>query len=163
MSEVLELTSLVAATVTSGLLAGVFVLYAHTVMPALRRADDAAFVATFALLDRAIVNPWFMATGFLGAPLLTLLAAALYAGSSTVWWILAALFLHVVMVVVTAVVHLPRNDALKVAAGAREPVDAARAGFDEQRWVRWNMLRVLTSTGALGLLCWALVVAGTHR
>src|SRR5512139_3055816 len=100
---------LVAATVTSGLLAGVFLLYAHTVMPALRSADDAAFARTFAMLDRAIVNPWFMLTGFLGAPFLTAAAAALLVGEDGVWWVVAALALHVVMVVETARVHLPRN------------------------------------------------------
>ena len=36
--------ALVAATITSGLLAGVFWFYAHTVMPALRRVDDETFV-----------------------------------------------------------------------------------------------------------------------
>ena len=36
MSETLGLTALVAATITTGLSAGVFLLYAHTVMPGLR-------------------------------------------------------------------------------------------------------------------------------
>jgi uncharacterized membrane protein len=153
----LALAALIAATITSGLLAGVFVFYAHTVMPALRIADDDTFVRTFALLDRAIVNPWFMVTGFLGAPLSTALAAVLYLGEDALWWIVAALVLHVVMVVETARVHLPRNDALK-AADDQPDRDAttARAAFDESRWVRWNVLRVLTSVVAVGLLCGAL-------
>lgn len=148
---------LVAATVSSGLLAGVFVLYAHTVMPALRRVDDATFVTTFALLDRAIVNPWFLATGFLGAPLLTATAAVLFLGEEQSWWIAAALALHLVMVVVTGAVNVPRNDALKAADGSSEP-GTARAAFDEGRWVRWNLLRVVTSTTAVGLLGVALAV-----
>ena len=154
--DALATTVLVAATVTSGLLAGVFLLYAHTVMPALRHADDLAFVTTFALLDRAIVNPWFMASGFLGAPLLTAVAAALHLGEDALWWILAALALHVLMVVETARVHLPRNDALKEADAAGSPAGAARAAFDESRWARWNLLRVLTSTTACALLAVAL-------
>jgi uncharacterized membrane protein len=161
--DAVALATLVAATVTSGLLAGVFLFYAHTVMPGVRQADDDSFMTTFALLDRSIVNPWFMATGFLGAPALTALAAALYTGESVVWWILAALVLHVVMIVVTARAHLPRNDALKAADERpdRDPT-TARAAFDEQGWVRWNLLRVLTSVVALGLLCWALVEAGAQ-
>ena len=75
-ASALTLAALVAATVTSGLLAGVYLLYAHTVMPGLRTLDDQAFVAAFQALDRAIVNPWFMALGFLGAPVLTAVALA---------------------------------------------------------------------------------------
>ena len=152
--------ALVAATITSGLLAGVFWFYAHTAMPALRRVDDETFVTTFALLDRAIVNPWFMLTGFLGAPLLTALAALLSLGEGPLWWIVAALVLHVVMVVETARVHLPRNDALKAAdEQSGRDAAAARAAFDEGRWVRWNLLRVVTSTVAVGLLAGALLAA----
>jgi uncharacterized membrane protein len=158
--DALRLAVLVAATVTSGMLAGVFVLYAHTVMPGLARADDETFVRTFALLDRAIVNPWFMVTGFLGAPLLTALAAVAHLGDSPGWWIAAALVLHVVMVVETARVHLPRNDALKAADDAGERTSGARVSFDERRWARWNLLRCLTSVSATALLGVALVRAG---
>jgi uncharacterized membrane protein len=149
---------LLAATISSGLLAGAFVLYAHTVMPALRQVDDATFVTTFALLDRAIVNPWFMVTGFLGAPVLTATAAVLLLGEDSAWWIVAALALHVVTVVVTGAVNVPRNDALKAADVAASDAGTARAAFDEARWVRWNLLRVVTSTAAVGLLGVALAV-----
>jgi uncharacterized membrane protein len=154
--EELGLAVLVAATITSGLLAGVFAFYAHTVMPAMARADEDTFVRTFALLDRAIVNPWFMATGFLGAPLLTGLAALLALGDSPVWWIVAAFVLQVVMVLETARVHLPRNDALKEADDAGDRGPQVRAAFDERRWARWNLLRVGVSTAACALLAVAL-------
>jgi uncharacterized membrane protein len=71
---------LLLATLTSGLVAGVYVFYAHTVMPGLGRAGDRTFVAGFQALDRAIVNPWFMVSAFLGAPVLTLVAALLHLG-----------------------------------------------------------------------------------
>jgi uncharacterized membrane protein len=156
--DAVALAVLVAATISSGLLAGVFVFYAHTVMPGLRNTDDATFAGTFAMLDRAIVNPWFMASGFLGAPVLTAIALVLYFGEGAAWWVVAALVLHLVMIVVTARVHLPRNDSLKTAAEIGADPTEARATFDEQRWVRWNLLRVLTSVVALGLLCGALAV-----
>lgn len=158
MRDDLGTAVLLAATISSGLLAGVFVLYAHTVMPALRRVDDATFVTTFALLDRAIVNPWFLVTGFLGAPVLTAAAAVLLLAENSAWWIAAALALHVVMVVVTGAVNVPRNDALKAADVAASDAGAARATFDETRWVRWNLLRVLTSTTATGFLGVALAM-----
>ncbi len=155
--DALSLAVLVGAAVTSGQLAGVFVLYAHTVMPALRRAGDADFVAQFARLEARIVNPWFLATAFLGGPVLTLVAVITTDGEVRTW-VAAALALHLVMVAVTGAVNVPRNDALKNAPADADPA-VVRAAFDELRWSRWNLLRVVLSTGAAGLLAWALVLA----
>lgn len=151
---------LVAATVTSGILAGTFLLYAHTVMPALRGLPDAEFVATFARLDRAIINPVFMVSGFAGAPVLTLVAAFLVDDGRP--WVVVALGLHVVMVVITGAINVPRNDALKAAPVDAEPTPL-RTAFDEARWVRWNWVRVVLTVGATGSLAWALVEVGTQR
>ncbi|RNL63396.1 DUF1772 domain-containing protein [Nocardioides marmoriginsengisoli] len=142
---------------TSGVLAGAFLLYAHTVMPALRQADDRAFVDTFRRLDRAIINPVFMLTGFLGAPALTL-AAALTTDGDVRRWTYAALALHLLMVLITGAVNVPRNDALKAAPPDADPTEV-RTDFNELRWARWNLLRVLISCSAAIALAWALVVA----
>jgi uncharacterized membrane protein len=158
----LTLAAVLAATVTSGLLAGVYVLYAHTVMPGVRTLDDRTFVAAFQAVDRAIVNPWFMGLGFLGAPLFTAVALARTWGEPAAPWVVTALVLHLVAMVVTARVHLPRNDRLKAAADpdTLAPADLAalRAAFDEAGWVRWNLLRAGTSVAATGILAWALVL-----
>jgi uncharacterized membrane protein len=160
----LTLAALLAATVVSGLLAGVYLLYAHTVMPGLHRLDDQGFVAAFQALDRAIVNPWFMALGFLGAPVLTAVALARTWGEPAAAWVAAALVLTVAAMVVTARVHLPRNDALKAAGDPRTLGEAdlatARSAFGEARWVRWNLVRVVASVVATGCLAWALVLVG---
>ena len=164
----LTLAALLTAVVSSGLLAGVYVLYAHTVMPGLRTLDDRAFVGAFQALDRAIVNPWFMVLGFLGAPALTAVALARTWGEPAAAWVATALVLHVAAMVVTARVHLPRNDALK-AAGDPATLTSAdlavlRAAFDEAGWVRWNLVRAVASVGATGILGWALVLtAGATR
>ena len=63
--------SLLGATLTMGLATGAFALYAHTIMPGLKKTDDRTFVAAFQSMDRAIINPWFMLTAFLGALALT--------------------------------------------------------------------------------------------
>ena len=52
-----------------------FALYAHTIMPGLKHTDDHTFVAAFQATDRAIINPWFMISAFVGALLFTLAAA----------------------------------------------------------------------------------------
>ena len=70
--------------------------------------------------------------------------------------------LTVAAMVVTARVHLPRNDALKAAGDPRTlgvaELGAARSAFDEARWVRWNLVRVVASVVATGCLAWALVL-----
>ena len=37
---------------------------------------------------------------------------------------------------------------------------AARRDFDGPRWVRWTLVRVVTSIAATGCLAWALVLTG---
>lgn len=68
----LRTATLIGATLTMGMVTGAFVLYAHTIMPGLRKTDDRTFVPAFQQLDRAITNPWFMITAFGGALVLTL-------------------------------------------------------------------------------------------
>jgi uncharacterized membrane protein len=159
--------ALVAATMTLGLVAGVFGLYAHTIMPGLRRTDDRTFVAAFQSIDKAIINPLFLAS-FFGALVLTGLAAALHLGAdnrSVLAWIAAAFVLYLAAVVITLAVNVPLNDAIK-AAGQPDrigDVTTVRERFKEARWAAWNLVRTLTSTAAFGCLAWALVAYGSRR
>jgi len=91
--------SLVAATITMGLITGAFALYAHTIMPGLKATDDRTFVTAFQSMDRAIINPWFMVGGFVGALVFTGVAAALHLGSgarSVLLWVAVAFVLYLV-------------------------------------------------------------------
>lgn len=164
MSETLALTALVAATITMGLSAGVFLLYAHTIMPGLKTTDDRTFVASFGAIDRAIINPVFMISGFFGALVFTAAAAILHLEEDAFAWIAAALVLYAVLVGITVRVHLPRNDALKAAVAEGDPEDPGevRSAFGEETWVRWNWARVVLNLSAFGLLCWALLIAGSE-
>jgi uncharacterized membrane protein len=153
---------LLAATMTMGLVAGVFVLYAHTIMPGLKKTDDRAFVTAFQSIDRAIINPWFMAGGFAGALVFTLAAALTHLGHDALPWIVAALVLYVIAFVITIAVNVPLNGAIKAAGDPDRIQDlaAVRERFDESRWAAWNLVRVATSTTAFGCLAWALVLYG---
>jgi uncharacterized membrane protein len=162
--ESLRTISLFLATMTVGLMAGVFVIYANAIMPGLRRTDDRTFIAAFQSIDRVIVNPLFLAD-FLGALLLTGLAAALHLGEdarASLVLIAAALVLYLAAFVITVRVNVPLNDAIKSAGEPDSIPDLAgvRERFDEVRWVRWNLIRALTSTAAFGCLAWALVLEG---
>jgi len=157
--------SLIAATMSMGLMAGVFGLYAHTIMPGLGRTDDRTFVGAFQAIDRAIINPWFLAGGFVGALVFTALAAVLHVPAdrrSVLPWIAVALILYLVVFVITIGVNVPLNDAIKAAGDPDRIADPAmvRERFDEARWVRWNNVRTLASTAAFGCLAWALVLLG---
>src|SRR5690349_5905352 len=138
-SPLLRLATLMGAVLTMGMVAGAFALYAHAIMPGLRKTDDRTFVAAFQQMDRAIINPWFMITAFGGALVLAVAAAVANRGTPAFPWIAVALGLYLAAVIVTA---------------------AVRAQFGEARWAAWNLLRVATSVPAFGLLSWALVLAG---
>ena len=154
--------TLLAATISMGLVAGVFALYAHTIMPGLRNTDDKTFVTAFQSIDRAIVNPWFMLTAFLGALVFTAAAAVSNRGSAALPWIAVALGLYAIAFVVTMAVNLPLNDALKAAGDPDRIRDlaAVRERSHAARWEAWNLVRVATSTAAFACLAWALVLFG---
>ena len=164
--EVLRSVALIAATMTVGLMAGVFALYTNAIMPGLRRTDDRTFIGAFQSIDKAIVNPLFMA-GFFGALLFTGLAAGLHlgAGRPVLPWIASAFVLYLAAVVITLAVNVPLNDRLKAAGSPDRIADlaAVRKRFNEARWSAWNAVRTLTSTAAFGCLAWALVVYGDLR
>jgi uncharacterized membrane protein len=156
--------SLVGATITMGLVSGAFALFAHSIMPGFKNTDDHTFVAAFQAIDRAIINPWFMLSAFVGALLFTIAAMLANLGTSALPWIAAALGLYVIAFAVTIAVNVPLNNAMK-AAGDPDHIEnlaVVRARFHEARWAAWNLLRVLTSVAAFGCLAWALVLYGRH-
>jgi uncharacterized membrane protein len=111
-------------------------------------------------INAAILNGWFF-VGFVGALAFTVLAAVLQFGRSALPWLVAALVLYGVVLAVTMAVNVPLNDQLVAAADQDRPADlaAVRERF-EATWVRWNLVRAVASTAALGCLAWALVVHG---
>jgi len=150
----LRTLSLLGATLTTGLVTGAFVLYAHTIMPALKTTDDRTFVVSFQALDRAIINPWFMAGGFMGALVLTLAALCTHFGRAPLPYIALALGLYLIAVVITLAVNVPLNDAIKAAGG--HDYATIRADFHETRWAVFNVVRAVVSTGAFVALMGAL-------
>jgi uncharacterized membrane protein len=157
--------SLVAATVTMGLTAGVMGLYAHTIMRGLGATDDRTFVGAFQAIDRAIINPLFMLT-FFGALLLTGAAGFLHMRGDgdirdVVPWVAVAGGLYLLAVIITMVVNVPLNDHIKAAGDpSRIDVTAVRAAFHETRWVAWNIVRTVATSAAFLALCWSLVLHG---
>lgn len=155
--------TLLAATVTTGLMAGLFAAFAYAVMPGLGEASDRTFVEAMQRINAAILNGWFM-TCFVGALLLTLAAVALHAprsGHAALPWIIAALVLYGLTLLITGAVNVPLNTALAQAATPGHPhhLEAVRAAF-EARWVTWNVVRAVTNLLAFAALAWALLQDG---
>jgi uncharacterized membrane protein len=148
-------TTLVAAVITNGLMAGLFAAYSYAVMPGLARTDDRTFVEAMQQTNAAILNGWF-GICFGGALLFAAAAVVLHLGRPALLWIVAGLVLYVVVLGVTFTINVPLNDAL-AAAGNGAP-GVARAAF-EGAWVRWNVVRAVASTAAFGCLAWALVAS----
>jgi uncharacterized membrane protein len=164
--EVVRGTLLAVATLTMGLMAGVFGLYAHSVMPGLRKTDDRTFVRSFQAIDRAIINPVFMST-FVGALVCPGVATLFFIPSSqrsVLPWCLSAFVLYMWVFISTIAVNVPLNDAIK-AAGDPDQLDelhAVRARFNEAKWNRWNLVRAVLTTAAFGCLIWSLVQHGQN-
>ncbi|MEO9322622.1 anthrone oxygenase family protein [Nocardioides sp. C4-1] len=153
--ENLRTPLLLLAVLANGLQAGTYYTWASGVLPGLARTDDRTFVHALQQTNAAIVNPVFLAT-FVGAPLLAGLGVLAVDGSARAWAV-AGLVLAVATVVVTVAGNVPLNDALAAAGPVDGITDLAgvREAF-EGPWVRWNVVRTLTSTGALGCLAVAM-------
>lgn len=145
--------ALLAGTVLTGLIAGLFFGYACSIVPALSGVDDRTYVDVMRRINRAIQNPAF-GLCFLGALALPGVAAI---GLRTehpaaALWTVAGVAAYLVAVVITFGANIPRNNRLD---RATEP--GARQAF-EGPWNRYHLLRTLFSVAALVLLCRALFV-----
>lgn len=164
MLQLFPTATLVAATLTTGMVAGLFYAFSCAVMPGLRRSDDHTFVTAMRSINIAILNGWF-ALGFVGALLLTSVAVVLQVigeRGTALPWMVVALALYVVTLVVTGRVSVPLNDRLALTPEAGPEADAdlaaARASF-ERAWNRWNVVRTLTNLAAFTCLTVALLVS----
>jgi uncharacterized membrane protein len=144
-----------AATVATGLMAGVYFIYAVAIMPGLGRLDDSGFVAAFQATDRAIIKPTFL-IAFFAPTALCGISAFSERGDRGFHWIVAALVLNAGIVAITLAVNVPLNDALKARGEVTGPdATSARHAFREARWVAWNWFRTVANLGAL--VCLTLV------
>ncbi|MET9916925.1 anthrone oxygenase family protein [Streptomyces sp. NPDC006435] len=157
---------LIAATLSAGLMAGLFAAFAYAVMPGLAKSSDHTLVEAMRSINKAILNPAFMLP-FMGAiPLLGLAVVLAWRGHgrSALPWLIAALVLYLVAFMVTSGVNVPLNDRLARAGGLGDAgqLAATRADF-ESKWVLWNVVRALLHTASFACLLWALLVHGAHR
>jgi len=150
--------TLAGATLTTGLIAGVFYAYAVSVNLGLAGQPDAGYVAAMQAINERIQNPLFFLS-FFGAVLFLLAALAAHSPrprSSRFWLIALASALYVGGgFLLTVFVNVPLNEALARVALEAFPGELARArAAYEDPWVFWNGVRTVFSfVASLALVC----------
>ena len=151
--------TLALATLTTGLVAGLFYGYAISVNPALGVQPDASYVATENAITEKIVNPPFFAS-FLGAPLFLLATLAAHysrrprTGRFRLIAVACALYI-VGGFLLTMVVNAPMSYRLAdVSPEAPARVLAEARNAYEVPWNFWHGVRTVFSTLAfVALIC----------
>lgn len=160
--ETARLASLIAATLATGLVSGLFYGFSVAVMPGLKRTGDRTVIEVMQRINVAILNGWFL-LGYLGAFLFTALALALHIpsdGREALPALIAALVCCTASLVLTGKVNIPLNNALESGPVTRIGDPAAVRRAFEGPWVRANIWRTLLCTASFGFLCWALYLHG---
>ncbi len=158
LGSALRSLTLALATLTTGLIAGVFYAYAVSVNLGLAAQPDASYVATMNAINERIQNPLFFLS-FFGAVLFLITALVVYSPrprSGRFWLIALACVLYVGGgFLLTVFVNVPLNEQLARVAADASPGELARAraGY-EGPWNFWNGVRTLFSFLAfLALVC----------
>lgn len=156
--------TLLIATISTGLMAGLFTAFAYAVMPGLGRSSDRTLIEAMQNINKAILNPAFLIPFLLAIPLLIAAAVLAWrgAGREALPWIIVALVLYLVAFFITSGVNVPLNDQLDKAGavGHMQDLASVRTHF-ENRWVVWNIVRALLHLGAFAALTWSLIKFAT--
>jgi uncharacterized membrane protein len=134
---------------------GVFLAFSAFVMPALADLPAAQGIAAMTSVNRHAVRPAFMTVMFGSAALcVALVVVALRSDGGALLLVGSGLYL-VGVVVLTAVVHVPANEAL-AGADPGGPEAPREWGGYVRRWTRWNHLRAGAALAAAAAFAGAL-------
>ena len=147
-----------AATLGSGLIAGVFFAFSSFVMAALRRRPAAEGMAAMQAINIAAINP-----AFLGVFLGTAAAGAVLGGFAVMRWsrpgaayLLAGAGLYCVgTFLVTMLFNVPLNNALAKATPGEASAEQLWIRY-ATRWTLWNHVRTAAAAAAMTLFAMAL-------
>ena len=144
----------------NGLLAGLYLAFACGIAPAFQSIDDVTYVRTFRLINRRILNPWFLTLFFL-APLSAIVLAALWIMSdpfANPGLFFAGVVCALSMFFITVLRNVPLNNALeRTKITEIHPAGRVRAQYENQ-WNAWNLMRTLSGVAAVVLLMISLVI-----
>jgi uncharacterized membrane protein len=167
VGSAVRVLTLGGATLTTGLVAGVFYAYAVSVTLGLGVQPDASYVATMQAINEKIQNPLFFLS-FFGAVLFLLAALAVHfprPRSGRFWLVALACVLYVGGgFLLTVFVNVPLNEQLASVATDASPGELARAraGY-EGPWNFWNSVRTMFSFLAFVALVGACLLREDRR
>lgn len=145
--------SLPLATVSAGLMAGVYFAFSGFIMRSLDQLPAPQGAAAMNAINEVILRSGFMPL-FFGSSLLYLVlggAALLDGGMPGRWIVLGASLVYLAgMLGSTVFVNVPLNDELARSAGD-DPAVTETWGRYLRQWTRWNHVRTLSSLAAMSL------------
>ena len=148
---------LLIATLTTGLMAGLFYAWSFSVTTGLSKLSDTNYIEAMQSLNKAILNPAFFLI-FWGSILSLMLATILHYEqplSSIFWLLLIATVVYLIgSIAVTFSGNIPLNNSLeifKLNSSSVEEIKLQRTAF-ESRWNKLNMIRTISSSLAFIVL-----------
>lgn len=157
---------LTTATVTMGLMAGLFFAFDISVMPGLAHTDDRTYAEAMRNFNAAIDGSGLFMLVFSAALVVTALVAVvehLGGRRPVARWAGAAAALYLVALTITFAVEIPLNDQLAAAGDPGRSTESSVVDDFRSTWVATNIARTLLCTAALGALTRALLLAGARR
>ena len=152
----LRLTVLVAATLLTGLSAGLCFTWTNSVTTGLARLDDIGYLQAFQQMNRSILNPSFFVVFF--GPVVAIIGSAFLHKSqiAPVMWMLiaAALIYFLGVALVTVFGNVPINeilDSTDLSQINSEEAHTLRMRF-ENDWTRLHLIRTYASVISFLLL-----------
>ncbi|NVK74031.1 hypothetical protein C0J08_09140 [Marinomonas sp. CT5] len=135
--------ALLAAVMSTGLMAGVYFAFSAFVMSALKTLPDSSGIASMNGINKVILKSAFMPL-FFGSCLLALLLI-FFVNESVVeskWVNMASAIYLLGMLVTTIVFNVPLNNRLKICALKQQPEIWQ---YYLTHWTRWNHIRFVSS------------------
>ncbi|MGI9551465.1 MAG: DUF1772 domain-containing protein [Aurantibacter sp.] len=157
---------LILATLSTGIMAGIFFTWSNAVTTGLGRLTDLEYLRAFQAMNRTILNPAFFLAIFGPAVLLPLSSFMHFKAlpDYLFWMLLAASLLYLGgVIVVTFAGNIPLNTILDKSAldgFSLEDAKALRENF-ENRWNSLNWIRTFCSLGAFLILIFVCIETGS--
>jgi uncharacterized membrane protein len=162
MNLTLESIIVITTIVLTGLTAGLCFTWTNAVTPGIGQLDDFGFLRSFQEMNRAIINPVFIAV-FFGPFLGHILTVYLkHQNSDAAFWlyVIAALIFILGVVFVTIFKNVPLNEILDksdLTVASADELCALRQEF-EIPWRGWHLVRTLSSIASFVLLLTGLIL-----
>jgi len=158
MSERMITALVIAVTIGSGMMAGVFLAFSSFIMAALGRLPPSAGMAAMQNINVTVINPLFM-TGLFGTALLCFVLDIIIWRNGTIQqgsllYLASALYIGGA-ILVTMGFNVPLNDAL---AGVSSDSETGTNLWSRYLvdWTFWNSVRGLASCAACAVFALAL-------